>query len=109
MWNRLKLKRALLLPIGLVLAPLLYVWQPTHHGPSASAAETSSAPADELQNTRQAFVAAMQRIRLHLPDIQDSPALEAYVIHDYLVAARLRRDLAIRPGDDLDAAIDAFL
>ena len=38
--------------------------------------------AGELQSTRQAFVAAMQRIRLHLPDTPDTPALDAYVIHD---------------------------
>jgi soluble lytic murein transglycosylase len=58
---------------------------------------------------RDEFVAAMQRIRLHQPDIPDSPALEQYAIHDYLVAARLRRDLAAGTDDDLDAAIDAFL
>jgi soluble lytic murein transglycosylase len=50
----------------------------------------------------------MQRIRLHQPEPADSPALEAYAIHDYLIAARLRRDLALKPGEDLDAAIDAF-
>jgi soluble lytic murein transglycosylase len=57
---------------------------------------------------RQEFVAAMQRIRLHQPETADSPALEAFAIHDYLVAARLRRDLLLKPGEDLDAAIDAF-
>lgn len=30
-------------------------------------------------------------------------------IYDYLVAARLRRDLDSKPGEDLDAAIDTFL
>ena len=59
--------------------------------------------------TRDEFVAAMQRIRLHQPDIPDSPALERYAIHDYLVAARLRRDLAAGATDNLDTAIDAFL
>jgi soluble lytic murein transglycosylase len=53
-------------------------------------------------------MAAMQRIRLHQPDLPDSPALESYAIHDYLVAARLRRDLALK-SDENDAAIDAFL
>jgi soluble lytic murein transglycosylase len=57
----------------------------------------------------QEFVAAMQRVRLHAPEPQDSPALQAYVIHDYLVAARLRRDLELKPGEDVDAAVDAFL
>jgi soluble lytic murein transglycosylase len=54
-------------------------------------------------------MAAMQRIRQRVPEVPDSPALEAYVIHDYLVAARLRRNLAVNPGEDLDAAIDSFL
>src|ERR1700736_2510658 len=58
---------------------------------------------------RQDFMAAMQRVRQRLPDAPDSPALEAYVIHDYLVAARLRRDVAVNPSEDLDVVIDAFL
>jgi soluble lytic murein transglycosylase len=66
-------------------------------------------PAAEPDATRQEFVAALQRIRLNLPETPDSPALEAYAIHDYLVAARLRRDLTRTPDDALDAAIDAFL
>jgi len=68
-----------------------------------------SAPAADLQSTRQAFVAAMQRIRQNLPEEPDSPALAAYAIHDYLVAARFRRDLIAKPDDALDAAIDVFL
>jgi soluble lytic murein transglycosylase len=55
------------------------------------------------------FVAAMQRTRLHQADIPDSPELERYAIHDYLVAARLRRDLSSAADDNLDATIDAFL
>lgn len=51
----------------------------------------------------------MQRIRLHTPEQPDSPALKAYVIYDYLVAARFRRDLDLKPGEDLDAAIDTFV
>src|SRR5665213_2237191 len=58
---------------------------------------------------RAAFVAAMQRVSLHQPDMADSPALKAYAIYDYLVAARLRRDLGVKPGDDLDATIDGFM
>ena len=57
MWNRLKLKPALLLPLLFVVLPLL-----------------PAATVDDLQSTRQAFVAAMQRIRLHLPDTPDSAA-----------------------------------
>jgi soluble lytic murein transglycosylase len=73
----------------------------------ASASQFASAADDDA--ARQAFVDAMRRIRLNLPETADSPALEAYAIHDYLVAARLRRDLIFRPGEDLDAAIDRFL
>ena len=58
---------------------------------------------------RDEFVAAMQRVRQHLPDQPDSPALKHYIIHDYLVAARLRRDLVASPGEDLDNRIEAFL
>ena len=58
---------------------------------------------------RDEFVAAMQRIRLHQPDVPDSAALERYAIYDYLVAARLRRDLGLSADENLDAAIDAFL
>ncbi|HEY2677864.1 MAG TPA: transglycosylase SLT domain-containing protein [Steroidobacteraceae bacterium] len=58
---------------------------------------------------RQDFIAAMQRIRMHQPDTPDSPALEAYAIHDYLVVARLRRDLLLGADESLDSNIDAFL
>jgi len=58
---------------------------------------------------RAEFTAAMQRIRQRAPEPPDSPALRAYVIHDYLVAYRFRRDLELKPGDELDTAIDAFL
>jgi soluble lytic murein transglycosylase len=74
----------------------------------ALSAEMTPAAADQ-QSTRQAFVAAMQRIRQSLPDVPDSPALAAYSIHDYLVAARFRRDLLAKPDDGLDTAIDVFL
>ena len=57
----------------------------------------------------QEFLAAMQHVRQRAPDVADSPALESYVLHDYLVAARLRRDLAADPDDELDSRIDAFV
>ena len=65
-------------------------------------------PAD-TESVRREFMAAMQRVRLHQPEVADSPALESYAIHDYLVAARMRRDLSTRPDDNVDPAIDAFL
>jgi hypothetical protein len=88
--------------IPALVLPLLW-------SPFAATAENSPAAAVDPQTTRQAFIAAMQRIRLHLPDTPDSPALEAYVIHDYLAAARLRRDLAQNPDEALDNGVDAFL
>src|ERR1039458_6038516 len=68
-----------------------------------------AAAAPASGDTRQLFIAAMDRVRQNLPDVPDPPALEAYAIHDYLVAARLRRDLAQRPDESVDSAIDAFL
>jgi soluble lytic murein transglycosylase len=73
-----------------------------------AAANAASAAAD-AESTRQSFVEAMQRVRDGLPETPDSAELRAYAIHDYLVAARFRRDLADKAGDALDAAIDAFL
>jgi soluble lytic murein transglycosylase len=66
-------------------------------------------PPVDAAAVRQEFIAALQRIRLHQPDEPDSPALQSYAIHDYLIAARARRDLTLRPDESLDAAIDAFL
>jgi soluble lytic murein transglycosylase len=56
-------------------------------------------------------MAAMQRARAPLaaPEPPDSALLKAYPIYDYLIAARLRRDLTFAPNEDLDTAIDAFL
>ena len=58
---------------------------------------------------RAQFMAAMQRIRQGTAEQPDSPELQAYVIYDYLTAARFHRDLDLKPGDELDTAIDAFL
>ncbi len=64
------------------------------------------------------FLAAWQRIHQKIasspklasaPELTDSAALESYVLHDYLVAARLRRDLQDKPSVELDATIDHFL
>lgn len=58
---------------------------------------------------RREFMDAMQRVRQHVAELPDSPALQKYEIYEYLLAARLRRDLILKPGEDLDAAIDEFL
>jgi len=65
------------------------------------------APAADDPNPRE-FRAAMQRIHQRLPEPADSTGLKAYVIYDYLVAARLRRDLSASHSDALDATIDDF-
>jgi soluble lytic murein transglycosylase len=82
---------------------------------SAGAPGAAAPAADDAAAVRLEFIAAMQR--LQLPASQallaseppDSQALRSYVIYDYLKAARLRRDIDLRPGDELDAAIDTFL
>ena len=58
---------------------------------------------------RAQFMAAMQRIRQGTAEQPDSPELQAYTIYDYLTAARFRRDLDLKPNEDLDTAVDAFL
>ena len=60
-------------------------------------------------DARQDFMTAMQRVESQLPDEPDPARLKAYAIYDYLVAARLRRDLRTDAGAALDARIDAFL
>jgi hypothetical protein len=70
---------------------------------------TRAAPAEPDTAAGQEFMAAMQRVRQHAPEPPDSPALEAYVLHDYLVAARLRRDVQSNPNDALDTTVDEFL
>jgi soluble lytic murein transglycosylase len=67
------------------------------------------APKVNEEAVRAQFVAAMQRIRQGTPEQPDSSELQAYVIYDYLTVARLRRDLDLKPSDDLDTAVDAFL
>ncbi len=75
----------------------------------AAAAAGPPAAAADPAGTRREFAAAMQRVRLNLPETPDSPALEAYAIHHYLVAARFRRDLVKKPDEGLDTAIDQFM
>ena len=100
MWKRFRFALAALLS----LCAAGHAW-------AADAARTAAAPIASLDQAavRAEFIAAMQRIRLHVPEPPDSPALEAYVIHDYLLAARLRRDLELTPSEDVDAAIDTFV
>lgn len=60
-----------------------------------------------LPNTAE-FIAALQRVRTNTPDSPDTAAVKAYPIYDYLIAARLRRDLAA-PSEAIDTSIDDFL
>ncbi len=77
---------------------------------AAAMAAADPAPATPAATpVEQQFMAAMRRIRLHQPESADSAALQRFPIHDYLVAARLRRDLATGPGEPLDADIESFL
>jgi soluble lytic murein transglycosylase len=77
--------------------------------PAATEGPAAAAAAADFEIVRRDFVTAMQRVRQHLPDTPDPTALKHYVIYDYLVAARFRRDLSSRTDDADDAAIDAFL
>ena len=72
---------------------------------AAQSAERAGQPADG----RQEFLAAMQRVRTRAQEPPDSPVLKEYPIYDYLLAARLRRDLDAAPGESLDTAIDQFV
>jgi hypothetical protein len=67
-----------------------------------------AAPATST-GAREEFMAANERIQSKQPDLPDSPALKAYAIYDYLVAARLRRDLQHGADEALDARIEAFV
>jgi soluble lytic murein transglycosylase len=89
------------------LYPVTGLWVLLLSGYAFAAAGSPSTAADSA--VRGEFIAAMQRIRQHLPEPPDSPELQRYVIHDYLVAARLRRDLSLDPSEALDTTIDAFL
>lgn len=88
--------RSQLSPIGLVA---LLLCSPALSAPSGPGADP----------VRDEFVAAMQRVRPHVTELPDSAALQNYIIYDYLLAARLRRDLASSPSEDLDTKVDAFL
>jgi soluble lytic murein transglycosylase len=68
-----------------------------------------AARAEAVPETRAAFTAAMLRVRQNEPDQPDPLALRQYAIYDYLLAARLRRDLATQADETLDTKIDAFL
>src|SRR5258708_37351679 len=97
MWRRSNLRAA---------AFLILTWSTAC--PARPAGLSTNAGPDQ-EAVRQDFIAAIQRVRQRHPEPPDSPALEAYVIHDYLVAARLRRDVAGNPRQDLDVCLDAFL
>jgi soluble lytic murein transglycosylase len=77
--------------------------------PAVGAAADGGAGAARADPAEREFLAAMQRLKLHAPDLPDSQSLQSLAIYDYLVAARLRRDLGVAADADLDARIDAFL
>jgi soluble lytic murein transglycosylase len=86
---------------------------PSAPPPASAPAPARAAPGATALTTVQPltpeeFVLAMQRARMNLPEPPDSAALKAYPIYDYLVAARLSRDLTWNPGPDVDGAIDTF-
>jgi soluble lytic murein transglycosylase len=84
-----------------LIAALLSIWAASVVG-SAIADPPQPSPAEE-------FVAAMRRVRTPQPAPPDSSALKVYPIYEYLVAARLGRDLAASPNEETDTVIDGFL
>jgi soluble lytic murein transglycosylase len=84
-----------------LIAALLSIW-------AACVIASANAPPPQPSATEE-FVAAMRRVRTNLPEPPDSSALKDYPIYDYLIAARLRRDLAASPNEEIDSAIDGFL
>jgi len=58
---------------------------------------------------RSEFIAAMRRVRERTAEPPDPDTLKRFPIYDYLVAARLRRDLAAMPDEPLDSKIDRFV
>jgi len=92
---------------GLLAASLMLTASPLLVGGKSAPKAASSKLSEEVVQAQ--FEAAIQRIRQHQPEQPDSAALQAYVIYDYLLAARLRRDLELKPSDDLDTAVNAFL
>lgn len=78
---------------------------------AAAALSARAAPDDAEAAVRAEFVAAYTAVTSGAAaPAPDSERLQAYPIYDYLVAARLRRELnAKRLPDDLDARIGAFL
>ena len=95
----------------MLIAALAGAWVGAHPAPAAASgpAPPPAAAASPAATAAAEFMAAMQRVRSSLPEPPDSPELEAYPIYEYLVAARLRRDLASAPSEQLDATIDVFL
>jgi soluble lytic murein transglycosylase len=84
-----------------LIAALLSIWAACVLA-SANAAPPQPSAAEE-------FVAAMRRVRSSAPEPPDTSVLKAYPIYEYVIAARLRRDLAASPGEQIDDAIDGFL
>jgi soluble lytic murein transglycosylase len=84
-----------------LIAALLSIW-------TASVLASAIAPPQQ-PSTAEEFVAAMRRVSTHLPEPPDSSVLKDYPIYDYLIAARLRRDLAASPNEETDNAVEGFL
>jgi soluble lytic murein transglycosylase len=72
-------------------------------------AQRAADQATDQATLRRAFMQALQRVRQPSTQAADPPALMAYALYDYLLAARLGRELQSAPGDDLDERIDVFL
>jgi len=104
------MRKHLLLLAGTAVAGFVLAHSARSDATKAGAVMTAEAPAQaDSAAAREEFTAAMRRVSQRAAEPEDSEALRRYVIYDYLLAARLDRDLQLNPGEDLDARIDTFL
>jgi soluble lytic murein transglycosylase len=103
--------RVLRLSIAVISLALLAC----HSLPAARARPQTSGvnrTAADATAVRRAFRAALLQVSLQALPMSmsaDAPALQQYILYDYLIAARLHHALRSAPSDELDAAIDGFL
>ncbi len=98
---------------GLALVFGLTACSSTPPRPNHASGLTGSTPSAETVAARAAFRAAMVRVRDDDSVPADPPALRAYAIYPYLIAARLRAALSRPPvaaaAPTPDASIETFL
>src|SRR5579871_2231133 len=104
------MRKHLLLLAGTAVAGFVLAHSARSGATTAVAGTAAAGPAPvESSAARDEFTAAIRRVSQRAAEPEDSESLRRYVIYDYLLAARLDRDLQLKPGEDLDTRIDNFL